>query len=212
MATKDVIVHYRNRKGLTQQQLADLAGVTVRQIVRYEAGDQAPTLPVAVKMADALGLSLTELAGRATTGPDLGGEWWASWQTWKDGVERIDTHPLHIVQDGDYLILDGERAQGETAIEAGDYAWVGELRFHRTTGTLLGWYESNDEGVRCAGSYYFALHPQGEHAVGIWAGLDYDGIVVHGWGALARSQTVVEQQIDALKKHKGNLRTWPKTI
>ena len=211
MATKDVILHHRTRKGMTQQQLGDLAGVTARQIGRYEDGDQHPTLPVAVKLADALGVSLTELAGRTTAGPHLGGEWWASWQTWKDGVERIDTHPLHVIQDGDFLVLDGERAQGENAIEEGDYAWVGELRLHRSTGTLIGWYESNDEGVRTAGSYYFALHPQGEHAVGIWAGLDYDGIVVRGWGALARSRAVAEQQLLAIKDETGNLRTWPMT-
>ncbi|MET7772416.1 helix-turn-helix transcriptional regulator [Nocardia sp. NPDC005366] len=211
MAANDVIEHYRIRKGLTQSRLAELAGVTARQIGRYEEGSQAPTLPVAVKLADALGISLTELAGRASTGPSLGGEWWASWQTWKDGEERIDTHPLHIAQDGDFLILDGERAQGENALELGDYAWVGELRLHRDTGTLLGWYESNDEGVRTAGSYYFALHPQGQHAIGIWAGLDYDGIVVRGWGVLARSQAVAEQQLLAVKDQKENLKTWPTT-
>ncbi|WP_029897789.1 helix-turn-helix transcriptional regulator [Nocardia brasiliensis] len=211
MATKDVIAHYRNRKGLTQEQLGKAVGVTGRQITRYEAGEQEPTLRVAANIADILGVSLTELAGRINTGPDLSGEWWASWQTWKDDIERIDTHPLHVVQDGDYLILDGERAQGENAIEIGDYAWVGELRFHRITGGLLGWYESNDEGVRTAGSYYFALHPQGQHAIGIWAGLDYDGIVVRGWGALARTQAVAEQQLLAVKDMTGNLRTWPKT-
>lgn len=211
MATPDVIQHYRTRKNLTQQQLADLAGVTSRQIGRYEEGSQAPTLPVAVKLADALGISLTELAGRSSDGPNLGGEWWASWQTWKDGVERIDTHPLHVIQDGDFLILDGERAQGENAIQLGDYAWVGELRFHRVTGTLIGWWESNDEGVRTAGSYYFALHPQGEHAIGVWAGLDYDGIVVRGWGTLARTRAVAEQQLAAVKDQTENLRTWPST-
>lgn len=211
MATNDVIAHHRSRKGLSQQQLGELVGVTERQIYRYEKGEQAPTLPIAVKLADALDISLMELAGRSSSGPNLGGEWWASWQTWKDGVERIDTHPLHVIQDGDFLILDGERAQGENAIEAGDYAWVGELKLHRTTGTLIGWYESNDEGVRTAGAYYFALHPQGEHAVGIWAGLDYDGIVVRGWGTLARSKVVAEQQLLAIKNLEGNLRTWPPT-
>jgi len=209
MSTSDVIAHYRSRKSLTQEQLGDLIGVSKRQIVRYESGDQAPTLPIASKLADVLGISLSELAGRTTTGPNLGGEWWASWQTWKDDVERIDTHPLHIAQDGDFLILDGERAQGEQAIELGDYAWTGELRLHRSTSTLVGWYESNDEGVRTAGSYYFALHQQGEHAIGKWCGLDYDGIVVCGWGTLARSQSVAEQQLLSVKDMTGNLRTWP---
>lgn len=212
------IRRFRERRGLNQEQLADLAGVSLRQMGRYEQVDGEPPASVFLAIADALGVSAAELGGRVPAGPDLGGEWWAAWQTWKDDVERIDLHPMHVRQEGDFLILEGDRAQGEDAIEKGDYAWRGELRLHRPTGTLLGWFESDDEGVNTAGSYYFKLHTQGTHAVGYWSGDDYDGIVVHGWGVLARRQAVAEQQINALIENAaspdnvtGNLRTWLKT-
>jgi transcriptional regulator with XRE-family HTH domain len=222
MANKETIARniqrYRERKGLTQEQLADLVGVSKRQIGRYEQAESEPPASIFLKIADVLEVSTAELGGQPPSGPNLGGEWWAAWQTWKDEVERIDIHPMHVRQEGDFLILDGDRAQGEDAIAIGDYAWRGELRLHRPTSTLLGWYESNDEGTNTAGAYYFKLHPQGTHAPGYWVGEDYDGIVVHGWGVIARTEELAEQQIAAMiangslpENPTGNLRTWLKT-
>lgn len=222
MASKDVIARniqqYRERKGLSQGQLADLVGVSKRQIGRYEQADSEPPASIFLSLAEALGVSTAELGGQQPSGPVLGGEWWAAWQTWKDDIERLDVHSTHVKQEGDFLLLDGDRAQGADAIALGDYAWRGELRLHRPTGTLLGWYESNDEGTNTAGVLYFKLHPQGTHAPGYWVGDDYDGIAVHGWGVLARSKELAEQQITALiangsasENPTGNLRTWLKT-
>jgi transcriptional regulator with XRE-family HTH domain len=222
MTSKDVIArniqHYRERRGLNQEQLADLVGVSKRQIGRYEQADSEPPASVFLKIAEVLDVSTAELGGELPSGPNLGGQWWAAWQTWKDDVERIDVHTMHIRQEGDFLILEGDRAQGPESIEKGDYAWRGWLRLHRPTSTLIGWYESDDEGVNTAGAYYFKLHPQGTHAPGYWVGEDYDGIVVHGWGVLARSKALAEQQIAAVIENAtsadnpaGNLRTWLKT-
>lgn len=47
----------RKSKGLSQQALADLAGVNIRQIQKYESGEYNPnnmTLKNAVSIADAL--------------------------------------------------------------------------------------------------------------------------------------------------------------
>jgi len=44
----------RERKGLTQQKLADLAGVHIRYIAFLESGDRTPSLKVAYKLADIL--------------------------------------------------------------------------------------------------------------------------------------------------------------
>jgi transcriptional regulator with XRE-family HTH domain len=51
----------RKQKGLTQQQLADLVGVHVVQVRRYEGGTSQPTLDVIRAMALALGISADEL-------------------------------------------------------------------------------------------------------------------------------------------------------
>ena len=53
----------REELNLSQAELARAAGVHVRQIRRYESGEQQPVLAVAVKMAAALGVTLDELAG-----------------------------------------------------------------------------------------------------------------------------------------------------
>ncbi|WP_330182829.1 helix-turn-helix domain-containing protein [Nocardia sp. NBC_01503] len=199
---------------MTQEQLADAIGMTKRQVGRYEQGDQEPSGSTLDKIADALNLAPGQLFRRTQTGPDLSGLWWVSCQVWKDGVERVDTNAVMVLQDGDHLTLDSDRAQGENAIEAGDYAWVGELVHRRATRTLIGWYESADEGTDYSGSYCFTLHPQGTHAVGQWCGPDFDGIVVYGWAIMARSKALAEQQLAlaiADAEPNGNLRTWPKT-
>src|SRR4051812_38386537 len=105
-----VIKTRRAALGLSQGQLAERAGVSSRQLARYEAGEQQPVLSAAVTLADALGISLTQLAGQVSYDLDLSGNWWAGWQTWKNGEPRIDTHTLEINQRGEILQLLADRA------------------------------------------------------------------------------------------------------
>lgn len=63
----------RTELGMSQADLATAAGVDARQIRRYEAGEQQPLFTVAVAIAAALGIPLTELAGMSAehaAGPD----------------------------------------------------------------------------------------------------------------------------------------------
>ena len=62
---------------MSQRDLAKAAGVDVRQIRRYEAGEQQPLLSVAIAIADALGITVAELAGKPSHRIKLGGVWWA---------------------------------------------------------------------------------------------------------------------------------------
>ena len=48
----------REDKGIIQFELAKKADVQLRMYSRYESGDAAPTLPVIVKLAKALGVSV----------------------------------------------------------------------------------------------------------------------------------------------------------
>jgi transcriptional regulator with XRE-family HTH domain len=185
----EVIRSRRAALGLSQAQLAERAGVSLRQLARYEAGEQQPVLSAAVSLADALGISLTQLAGQISYDLDLSGDWWAGWQTWKEGEPRIDTHTLEISQRGEVLQLLAERA---TPVAEGSYRWQGELRLWDNE-ALLGWYRSIDEAVRSKGTLYLALHPHGDHAWGRWVGMSYDGVVISGWGSLARTQEQANQ-------------------
>jgi transcriptional regulator with XRE-family HTH domain len=194
MDISEVIRLRRAKLGLSQAQLATAAGISVRQLARYEAGEQQPVLSAAVALSEALGISLAQLAGQVTHDLDLSGSWWCAWQTWKDGVPRIDTHRLEIHQQGDLLQLDAERA---LPVAEGSYQWNGELRLWDNE-ALIGWYRSTDAAVRSKGSMYLALHQHGTHAWGRWVGMSYDGTVISGWGAIARSEDEARQTVQNL--------------
>lgn len=201
MDISEVIRARRTELGLSQAQLAKNAGVSPRQLARYEAGEQQPVLSAAIALADALQISLAQLAGQVTYDLDLSGTWWCAWQTWKDGVPRIDVHSLEVLQRGDLLQLDADRA---LPVADGSYRWRGELRLWDNE-ALIGWYRSTDAAVRSKGSLYLALHQHGTYAWGRWVGMSYDGEVVSGWGVMARSSDeahdVTQHLIDSGKPH-----------
>jgi len=55
------LIQIRKNRGMTQQGLADAAGIHVNQIKRYESGTAQPTLEALVKLAQNLHVSLDEL-------------------------------------------------------------------------------------------------------------------------------------------------------
>ena len=64
----------RTALGLTQADLATAAGVTRQTVVAVEAGDYAPSVYLALALAERLGRSVEELFGRgATAGVATGG-------------------------------------------------------------------------------------------------------------------------------------------
>lgn len=187
----------RAQLGLSQAELAMAAGVDRRQIRRYEAGEQQPALNVAVAIAKALQISVSELAGQESQRADLTGHWWASWQTTKDGQEIITSQEVHA------------RVQSETGYELetitrgidvaeGGYMWRGEFRLWDNE-VLMGWYIANEGAVRSKGTLYYVLHPHGIHLRGRWVGMSYDGPIQSGWAAMAHSEDEARRLIDILK-------------
>lgn len=55
----------RENKGLSVKALADKVGVTITSIYRYEQGKRIPTLPIARRIATALGVTVDELIRKA---------------------------------------------------------------------------------------------------------------------------------------------------
>lgn len=190
----EVIRARRKEMGLSQAQLAKTAGVSPRQLARYEAGEQEPSFSAAVDLADALQISVTQLAGQLSHQLNLSGAWSCGWQTWKDGVPRVDVHKLEVVQRGDLLQLDADRA---VPVSEGSYRWHGELRLWDQE-ALIGWYRSTDAAVRSKGALYLVLHQHGEFAWGKWSGMSYDGEVITGWGGIARTPGEVERVVHDL--------------
>jgi transcriptional regulator with XRE-family HTH domain len=173
----------RAELGMSQTELAKAAEINLRQIRRYESDEQQPAIGVAVRLANALGITIGELAGETSTIPQLTGEWWAAWQTYIDGAETITTQPVAIQQTGATMQIKALALAEQE--HTGDYLWRGELRLWGTD-TLMGWYVATDENVRSKGTMFFVLHTQGEHAIGRWVGTSYDGPLITGAAALAR--------------------------
>lgn len=185
----EVLRSRRAELGISQADLAKAAGVNVRQIARYESGEQQPVLSVAVQLADALSISLAELAGQIVHGLDLSGQWRAGWQTYRDGTERHAIQEVDAHQHGQHLQLTAKRT---APVEEGGYDWFGELRVWDNE-VLMGWYRGADGGVRSKGTMYFALNTAGTQGTGRWVGMSYDGAVITGAASLARNTDDAEK-------------------
>jgi transcriptional regulator with XRE-family HTH domain len=202
MEMPEVIRRRRAELDMSQADLAKAAGVDVRQIRRYESGQQQPTLSVAVAIADALGISISELAGMPDHRVNLTGEWWAGWQSSREGVEDIRVQPVSMRQHGDLIQIEATR-RGRP-VEEGGYLWRGELRLWDNE-ILMGWYAANDGSVRSKGTMYFQMHPHGINMTGRWVGLSYDGQIVSGWGSMAKTEDDARQLIYRLKETGGGV-------
>lgn len=55
----------RKVKKITQTMLGDAIGITLKQIQRYERGENEPTLSVLIALADFFDVSLDYLVGRS---------------------------------------------------------------------------------------------------------------------------------------------------
>ncbi len=152
-------------------------------------------LPVAVRLAGALGVTVNELAGLPSERVQLEGTWWAAWQTFNQGDEVIATQPVGITQHGSIIEIQALERSSENP--RGGYVWRGELRLWDGQ-VLIGWYAAADGNVRSKGTMFFMLHPQGEYAEGRWVGLSYDGPIVSGHAALAQSREEVQALIERI--------------
>ncbi|MBF6302021.1 helix-turn-helix transcriptional regulator [Nocardia amamiensis] len=193
---------------MSQGEFGARVGLPQRTISRLEDGSAKLTLEDAVRIADVCEISLTELAGRRTAELDLSGDWWAAWQTVKDGIPRVDIHELQVTQEGAFLQFFGDRAR---SVEEGSYAWRGEMRLSDSD-VLMGWYRATDGAVRSKGVMYMALHPHGTHMIGGWVGLSYQGPAVRGWAGIARDRDYLEIIMSAIAEQRvRDWLTWPLT-
>lgn len=157
-------------------------------------------LSVAVAIADGLGISVAELAGKPSHRIRLSGQWWSSWQTSRSGAEKIASQQVEIKQEGDILqVATVTRGLSE---DEGGYHWNGELRLWDNE-ILMGWYAADDGSIRSKGTMYFALHPHGLHMSGRWVGLGYDGRIMSGWASMGQTREESEKTMARLIESEG---------
>lgn len=66
MDFSQTLISMRKAKGWSQEQLGDMIGVTRQTVSKWELGDTTPEMDKLVALADLFGISLDELAGRAS--------------------------------------------------------------------------------------------------------------------------------------------------
>jgi hypothetical protein len=160
----------------------------IRSWKRWEAGT-TPSRLYERLLRRLLGLDQTNGNDRSqTTSKDLAGEWWAAWQTTRNGEDRVAIQPVQLSQHSDRIYWRAAR-RGLTADDGG-YLWAGELQLWDRH-ILMGHYVADGE-IRSKGTVYFVLHPHGHQATGRWVGLAWDGDTETGLGALARTEHQVE--------------------
>jgi len=65
MSFPERILKIKKDKKILQKDIANAIGITVRNYQRYEKGEQQPTLPVLIALADYFDVSLDYLVGRS---------------------------------------------------------------------------------------------------------------------------------------------------
>ncbi|MEU4709487.1 helix-turn-helix transcriptional regulator [Nocardia salmonicida] len=205
VALGETLKRLRDAAGLSQAQLGELCDIPQKTLSNYETGSAEPELSREIRLADALEVPLSTLAGIGPRDQDLSGRWWAGWETEKDGVSRVDVHSLQVVQDRDWLEILAERAR---PVEDGSYAWRGQLKVWDRE-AAMGWYTAADGAVRSKGTMFFMIHAHGHEMIGKWTGLSYAGWPIDGWAAMSRTQERVGPLVEHLRARGGNLNAWP---
>ena len=190
-----IIKRRRSELGISQAELGDKAGITARQVARYESGEQQPLLNVAVRIATALEISLEELAGQLNNELDLSGEWWAGWQTTRDGKPHHAIQQVDANHQGRHLNVSAERT---APTSEGGFGWVGEFRLWDNE-VLIGWYRGLDGDVTSKGTMYFVIEENGNiTGRGRWVGKSFDGPIITGSASLARTPDEAETLLNRL--------------
>lgn len=178
----------RHALGMSQAHLAEQAGVTPRQIARYEAGEQQPVLTVAAAIANALEISLMELAGEFESSIDLSGNWWLGWEQVEHGERTVIVQELQAIQHKKTLRLTAEQAG---VANPGTRGWRGDLRLWDNE-VLLGAYQVAAEPFRSRGTLFLVVHSGHETASGRWVGQSPAGEVMTGELWLTREREQAE--------------------
>lgn len=202
-STGELIRKRRRELQMSQAELAEKVGVAARQIRRYEADEQQPLFAVGVSIAQALDISVTELAGLSLLHRvSLAGNWSMAWQTRHRGTEVITYQTVLFTQHDDLIDL-RSLSRGNVDLEEGGYNWQGQFRLWDNR-ILLGHYVADDHAVNSKGTLFFTLDNHGSTARGVWTGASHDSDFELGLAAFAHDDDAALAAINALKAQRAN--------
>lgn len=192
METPDVIRRRRAELGISIDHLAQVLGVDVRQIRRYETGESQPSLQGARLLASELKITLDELAGGD---PAYTGRWWAHWSGLPDSPDQVG--PVDLTHQGFRVSISPATDPDLTDV----FPWRAEVRADPEV--LGGWYIIDHPDHRSRGTLLlqFDRHTLG----GDWVHLGLTGLMT-GSIALARTPEAAETRlraVDAAKTARG---------
>ena len=123
----------RKQKGLTQEALAELAGVTRQTVAKWETGESSPDLDAAGRLASALDVALDDLvnapADEMDSRPGMQGKHMFGVVTVGDkGQIVIPARARRVfhINPGDQLVVLGDEGRGIALVDAGFFMNVAE--------------------------------------------------------------------------------------
>lgn len=176
------IVARRQQLGISASQIAASADIKLEEYQRYETGEEHPPLAVAAEIAEALDISLLELAGKIPKSMDFNGRWWAAWQGTGLNSSKVDRHNMTMLRAGDSILVDD--------------GWRGVLQVFRNE-VLLGWYRP-PVGTRSQQGVYLWFPTDGDYAYGRWTGINDNNSIGSGWCVIAREEAKANELIERL--------------
>ena len=132
---KENLVHLRKMQGMTQETLAEKVGVTRQAIAKWEAGNTIPDLERSRLLADALGVSLDDLAAfepEANLGltiPPKGKHVFGVVTVGEKGQVVIPAKARRVfsIRPGDQLVVLGDESQGLALIKGDAFLQMADM-------------------------------------------------------------------------------------
>ena len=127
------LLKIRKQRNLTQEAVADLAGVTRQTVAKWEAGESTPDLEIAGRLAAALDISLDDLAnapaGELDGHPGMQGKHMFGLVTVGDKgqiVIPVRARRVFNIRPGDQLMVLGDENSGIALVDAKFFMTVAE--------------------------------------------------------------------------------------
>lgn len=132
---KDNIVQLRKLRNFTQEALAEKVGVTRQALAKWEAGDTLPDLEKSKLLAEALDVSLDDLANHEAksnfglTVPPKGKHLFGTVTVGDKGQIVIPAKARKVfgIKSGDALVVLGDEERGLALLKADDFLAMAEM-------------------------------------------------------------------------------------
>lgn len=132
---KDNIVQLRKLRNFTQEALAEKVGVTRQALAKWEAGDTLPDLEKSKLLAEALDVSLDDLANHEVQSnfglavPPKGKHLFGTVTVGDKGqiVIPVKARKVFGIKSGDALVVLGDEERGLALLKADDFFAMAEM-------------------------------------------------------------------------------------